>query len=74
MGDTSNYHSLTVGYNKFFIDKRYINLKPCGDGSYGFVASAYDVTTGREDSWRTFYNFCVVEHDMNNFYIAYLKE
>ena len=50
MGDTSNYHSLTVGYNKFFIDKRYINLKPCGDGSYGFVASAYDVTTGREDS------------------------
>ena len=43
MGDKANYHSLSVGYNKFFIDKRYINLKPCGDGSYGFVASAYDV-------------------------------
>lgn len=46
MGDKSQYHSLSVGYNKFFIDKRYINLKPCGDGSYGFVASAYDVITG----------------------------
>ena len=48
MGDPSTYHSLSVGYNKFFIDKRYINLKPCGDGSYGFVASAYDITTGIE--------------------------
>ena len=45
MGDKANYHSLSVGYNKFFIDKRYINLKPCGDGSYGFVASAYDTIT-----------------------------
>ena len=50
MGDKSNYHSLSVGYNKFFIDKRYINLKPCGDGSYGFVASAYDVITGKRMS------------------------
>jgi hypothetical protein len=51
MGDKSQYHSLSVGYNKFFIDKRYVNLKPCGDGSYGFVASAYDVITGE----KTFY-------------------
>lgn len=50
MGDKSQYHSLSVGYNKFFIDKRYINLKPCGDGSYGFVASAYDVITGEKIS------------------------
>jgi hypothetical protein len=47
MGDKSTYHSLTVGYNKFFIDKRYTNLKPCGDGSYGFVASAHDQITGK---------------------------
>ena len=46
MGDKSAYHSLTVGYNKFYIDKRYSNLKPCGDGSYGFVASATDNITG----------------------------
>lgn len=35
-----------VGYNKFYIDRRYTNLKPCGDGSYGFVASALDTVTG----------------------------
>jgi hypothetical protein len=56
MGDKSQYHSLSVGYNKFFIDKRYINLKPCGDGSYGFVASAYDVITGEKIFYRTCYS------------------
>ena len=35
-----------VGYNKFYIDRRYTDLKPCGDGSYGFVASALDTVTG----------------------------
>jgi len=34
------------GYNKFFIDERYTNLRPIGDGSYGFVASAVDTVTG----------------------------
>jgi hypothetical protein len=33
---------VTVGYAKFFIDERYTNLKPIGDGSYGLVASALD--------------------------------
>eukprot|EP01031_Cornospumella_fuschlensis_P032054 gene32054-38758_t len=38
----SNYHTVNVGYNKFYIDKRYDNLRPIGDGSYGFVVSAQD--------------------------------
>jgi hypothetical protein len=46
MGDMNDYYALNVGYNKFIIDKRYTNLKPCGDGSYGFVASADDSVTG----------------------------
>lgn len=37
-----SYYSVQVGYHKFFIDNRYQDLKPIGDGSYGFVASAYD--------------------------------
>lgn len=36
-------HYVQVGYQQFFIDKRYVNLKACGDGSYGFVCSADDV-------------------------------
>lgn len=43
--DTDKFHAIQVGYNRFFIDKRYTNLKPAGDGSYGFVASANDVIT-----------------------------
>jgi mitogen-activated protein kinase 1/3 len=41
------YYYVTVGYNRFYIDERYTDLKPCGDGSYGFVASAVDKLTGR---------------------------
>jgi len=35
-----------VGYNKFYIDRRYGGLKPIGDGSYGFVASGNDSKSG----------------------------
>lgn len=39
------FSEVTVGYNKFLVDNRYTDLKPIGDGSYGFVASAYDSVT-----------------------------
>eukprot|EP01039_Chlorochromonas_danica_P000501 gene501-540_t len=45
---TTQYHSLNVGYNRFFIDQRYNNLRPIGDGSYGFVVSAQDRITGKK--------------------------
>lgn len=44
----SIYHTVTVGYNKFFLDQRYTNLRPIGDGSYGFVVSAVDKVTGQK--------------------------
>jgi mitogen-activated protein kinase 1/3 len=44
----SNYNSSQVGYNVFLIDARYKNLKPIGDGAYGFVASAYDAVSGHK--------------------------
>jgi serine/threonine protein kinase len=49
-GPLSNnqYHTVSVGYNSFYIDQRYRNLKPIGDGSYGFVASATDTVTGNK--------------------------
>lgn len=47
MDDTAVYHTVQIGYNKFYIDRRYVDLKPCGDGSYGFVASAVDTVTNR---------------------------
>lgn len=37
-----DFHLVNVGYQQFYIDKRYTNLKACGDGSYGFVCSADD--------------------------------
>ena len=42
--DTFRVHQ--VGYNRFFIDQRYRDLRPIGDGSYGFVTSADDTVTG----------------------------
>ena len=42
----SQFVSHQVGYNRFYIDGRYQNLRPIGDGSYGFVASGVDVKTG----------------------------
>lgn len=39
------FQEVQVGYNKFYVDSRYSNLKPIGDGAYGFVASAYDSVT-----------------------------
>jgi serine/threonine protein kinase len=45
---SAQYHNVNVGYNRFFIDQRYTNLKPIGDGSYGFVVSALDKVTGQK--------------------------
>lgn len=45
---SAQYHTVNVGYNRFFIDQRYTNLKPIGDGSYGFVVSALDRITGQK--------------------------
>ncbi|CAM9543773.1 unnamed protein product [Hapterophycus canaliculatus] len=42
------YHKLSVGRESFEIDTRYTNLKPIGDGSYGFVCSAEDSVEGRQ--------------------------
>ena len=44
---TTQFHSVKIGNNTFNVDKRYINLEPQGDGSYGFVASAYDIISKR---------------------------
>ncbi len=41
------YHTLQVARESFFLDTRYTNLKPVGDGSYGFVCAADDALTGR---------------------------
>jgi serine/threonine protein kinase len=43
----AEYYSVKLGYNTFYIDRRYTNLKEIGDGSYGIVASALDNSTGR---------------------------
>jgi serine/threonine protein kinase len=40
--------SQQVGYNRFFCDGRYRDLRPIGDGSYGFVASGVDTVTGNK--------------------------
>ncbi|CAN0453617.1 unnamed protein product, partial [Ectocarpus sp. 12 AP-2014] len=42
------YHKLSVGRESFEIDTRYTDLKPIGDGSYGFVCSAEDSVEGRQ--------------------------
>jgi hypothetical protein len=34
------------GRDDFYVDRRYTNLRPIGDGSYGFVCAADDTTTG----------------------------
>lgn len=44
---SSSYHSIKLGSSMFTVDKRYINLEPQGDGSYGFVVSAYDIIRKR---------------------------
>ncbi len=44
----SDFHTVTVGYNRYVIDQRYNNLRPIGDGSYGIVVSAVDKVTGRK--------------------------
>lgn len=44
----AKFYKATVGFHKFFVDKRYQNLKAIGDGSYGLVASADDLVTGRK--------------------------
>ena len=47
MSNNTEYYTIQVGYNNFTIDKRYTNLIPQGDGSYGYVASAYDNYTNK---------------------------
>ena len=44
----STFTSLQVGYNRFYLDKRYQDLRPIGDGSYGFVASGVDRISGEK--------------------------
>jgi mitogen-activated protein kinase 1/3 len=43
-----SFQETQVGYNKFYIDSRYVQLRPAGDGAYGFVASAIDSVTGHK--------------------------
>jgi mitogen-activated protein kinase 1/3 len=43
----SDFYHASVGHNRFFIDVKYQNLKPIGDGSYGVVASAFDTKSGQ---------------------------
>jgi serine/threonine protein kinase len=43
-----SFQAQQVGYNRFHIDSRYQNLRPIGDGSYGFVASGVDMVTGNK--------------------------
>lgn len=47
MASNSDYYQCQVGHSRFTIDKRYQKLKPIGDGSYGLVASAFDVVSNR---------------------------
>ena len=44
----ATFHSQQVGYNRFLLDKRYGQLKPIGDSSYGFVASGIDRISGEK--------------------------
>ena len=39
------FETVSVGHNKFQVDRRYSGLRPLGDGSYGCVASALDQVT-----------------------------
>ena len=41
------YYSVQIGFTTFTIDERYQNLVHQGDGSFGIVASAYDVISQR---------------------------
>ncbi|CAN0350117.1 unnamed protein product [Ascophyllum nodosum] len=40
-------HSQQAGRETFDVDIRYTNFEPIGDGSYGFVCSAYDNVIGK---------------------------
>ncbi|CAM9684153.1 unnamed protein product [Chrysoparadoxa australica] len=42
------FRKVTAGRETFTVDERYTNLKPIGDGSYGFVCSAEDQKTGKK--------------------------
>ena len=43
-----SYHRVTVARDVFEVDRRYVDLKPIGSGSYGMVASAFDTVTGQK--------------------------
>lgn len=45
--DRVEYYTCQVARETFFLDTRYRNLKPIGDGSYGFVCSADDTLANR---------------------------
>ena len=43
---STQFHEVTVGHNKFYIDCKYREVKPAGAGAYGLVVSALDTSTG----------------------------
>ena len=43
-----SYHRVAVARDVFEVDRRYVDLKPIGSGSYGMVASAFDTVTGQK--------------------------
>jgi serine/threonine protein kinase len=60
------YHQ--VGYNRFFVDERYTDLKPIGDGSYGFCASAVDSISGVKVSIKKIKDFLCDMYDARKIY------
>ena len=42
------FYEVQIEYNRFCIDRRYVDIKAAGNGSYGFVASALDSKTGQK--------------------------
>jgi len=47
---STQFHEVTVGHNKFYIDCKYREVKPAGAGAYGLVVSALDTSTGIFDT------------------------
>mmetsp|Transcript_23291 Transcript_23291/g.41182 ORF Transcript_23291/g.41182 Transcript_23291/m.41182 type:complete len:422 (-) Transcript_23291:253-1518(-) len=42
------FHSFTISNTTFEVEKRYVNLRAVGQGSYGLVCSADDLVTGNQ--------------------------
>mmetsp|Transcript_44397 Transcript_44397/g.120970 ORF Transcript_44397/g.120970 Transcript_44397/m.120970 type:complete len:436 (+) Transcript_44397:261-1568(+) len=56
-----SYHEVQVGRDVFFVDTKYVNLRPIGGGSYGFVCSATDQSKGEKVAIKKIAN---VFHDL----------